>query len=558
MKFSEMPYTRVEYDEVEKQFKELMEQFKNAKSGEEQFELHKKQYELIANVQTMLTIAHIRHDIDTNDEFYDAEQKHNDEIRPKFAALLNEYNAILYNSEFRPYLEEKIGKVAFKNIELSLKSMTPEMIPLMQEENALITRYAKLMANAKIEWEGETLNLSLMSKYTTDADREVRKKAFAKTTGFMKDNAQELDEIYDALVKNRTAQAKMLGYETYTQLGYNRMSRNDYGPEQVAKFREQVKKVVVPFACKLHDIRAKRLGLDKLYYYDTINFANGDPRPVGTPEEILAEGQKMYSELSPETKEFFDCMMENELFDVLGRKTKRGGGYMTTIENYRVPFIFANFNQTSHDVEVITHEAGHAFQGYVTRNAEIREHRDITMETAEIHSMSMEFFTGPWMDAFFGDRADDFRLMHLEGAATFIPYGCMVDEFQYIVYENPDMTPEERRQVWLKLEKEYRPRMDYADNEFYNSGGLWQRQAHIYQTPFYYIDYCIAQACALQYKAWMDEDYKTAWESYLKLCNLSASMFFSDMLPEVGLKVPFVEGCLDDTIKKLSEKLGVN
>lgn len=557
MKFSEMPYKRPDIETIKIQMSELIKRFKEAGSGEEQFNIHKEYYEFSNHIYTMITLANIRHDIDTTDEFYDAEQNYIDENEPLLEPLMDEYNRAFYESKYRDYLEKKVGRVAFKNLELKLRSFTPEMVPLKQEENALCTRYSKLLAEAKIEWEGEILNLSLMSKHCSSPDRETRKKAFAKVTDFLYENRETLDDIYDKLVKNRTAQGRLLGYDTYTRLGYDRMQRNDYGPEELTKFREEVKKKIVPLATRIHERRRERIGVDHLYFYDSINFSNGDPEPDGTPEEILAEGRKMYSELSPETKEFFDFMSDNELFDVLGRKTKRNGGYMTYLPDYKAPFIFANFNATSHDVEVITHECGHAFQGYLVRNAEIREHQDITMETAEIHSMSMEFFTEPWYDRFFKDRADDYTMMHLEGAITFIPYGCMVDEFQNIIYDNPDMTPDERRKVWLRLEKEYRPHMDYGDNAFYLSGGLWQRQHHIYTMPFYYIDYCLAQTIALEYKAWMDRDYKAAWTSYLDLCNRSANDFYSNMIPAVGLKLPFEEGCLDETVATIEKELGL-
>jgi len=556
MKFSEMPYERVEFDKVKEEFIAIMEASKAAKSGEEQFEVHKKYYALTNRVMSMMTIAHIRHDGYTEDEFYKAEQEYYDQVGPELQNLIVAYSKSLYESPYRTYLEEKIGPVAFKNIELSLKSFDEKLIPLMQEENALTTEYKNLLASAKIEWEGEILNLSLMKKHMDSQDRDTRKKAWEKHTNFFVENAEKFDELYDKLVKNRTAQAKELGYENYIELGYYRMQRNCYDKDMVKCFRDQVKKYLVPFAEKLHDRRRQRLGLEKLAYYDAnMFFNNGNPAPIGTPEEILAAGQKMYAELSAETKEFFDFMMENELFDVLGRKNKRAGGYMTYIPDYKSPFIFANFNATAGDVDVITHECGHAFQGFLSGQDPIQEHSDITMETAEIHSMSMEFFTEPWMELFFGERTKDYLDMHLEDAVMFIPYGCMVDEFQHEVYANPDMTPAERKAVWSRLEKEYKPHLDYTGNAFLEEGGYWQRQHHIYSLPFYYIDYCIAQSCALQYKTRMDEDYKEAWASYLKLCRLSASDFFTNMVKTVGLKNPLEDGCLEDVVKKMEAKL---
>lgn len=556
MKFKDMPYERINMEAAEKEFKQIMDEFKAAKSGEEQFAVHQKYYKLRNKLYTCATIAHIRHDIDTMDEFYSKEQDYIDEISPALDNLEIAYTKLVFESQYRTYLEEKIGPVAFKNMELSQKAMDEKLIPLKQEENALRTEYNKLIANIKIDWEGETLNLSLLSPYMHNEDRQIRQKAWNKVSEALAEKEEKLDEIYDKLVKNRTAQAKKMGYENFVELGYYRMNRNCYDKAAVENFRNQVKTYFVPFAEKLHDRRRQRLGLEKLSYIDEgVYFKNGNPAPIGTPEEIMASGQKMYAELSPETKEFFDRMMEDELFDVLGRKTKKAGGYMTQLAEYKVPFIFANFNKTDHDVNVITHECGHAFQGYLSMQDPILEHQEITMETAEIHSMSMEFFTEPWMELFFGDRAEDYRAMHLEDAAAFIPYGCMVDEFQHIVYENPDMTPAERNAAWAKLEQEYKPHLDYNGDPFFSAGRYWQRQQHIYNSPFYYIDYCIAQTCAFQYKVKMDEDYKAAWESYLKLCKLSASDFFTGLVKQVGLDNPFEDGCLKGMVEKLEKKI---
>lgn len=556
MKFNEMPYQRIDLDKVKISFEEISSEFRNAKSGEEQFEIHKKYYELINGIETMITIAQIRHDIDTKNEFYDKEQAYYDEISPQINNLQVTYAKQMYESPYKDYLEKKIGKVAFKNIEISLKAFDEKIISLMQEENMLTTTYDKLIASAEIEWNKETLNLSLLRKYLTDKDRDIRQEAFDKYCEFFEANAEELDRIYDKLVKNRTKQAKELGYDNYLELGYYRMNRNCYDKAMVENFRKQIKEYFVPFAEELHERRRERLGLEKLSYIDEgVSFLNGNPAPIGTPEEIMKNGQIMYTELSPETKEFFDFMTENELFDVLGRKTKKAGGYMTYLPVYKSPFIFANFNGTSGDIDVITHECGHAFQGYLSGKDPIKEHADITMETAEIHSMSMEFFTEHWMERFFGDRTKDYLAMHLEEAAAFIPYGCMVDEFQHIVYENPDMTPSQRHQAWSELEKVYRPHMDYTGSSFFEKGGFWQKQLHIYDYPLYYIDYCIAQTCAFQYKVWMDKDFKEAWESYLALCNLSASDFFTNMVKEVGLNSPFEDGCVADIVEKLSQKM---
>lgn len=555
MKFKDMPYERIDFAKAKAELSEIMEKSKAAKSGEEQFEIHKEFYQLNDKIQTQVTLCSIRHTIDTTDEFYEKEQNYYDEQIPEYSNMCVEYQKILFHSPYRQVLEEKIGQVAFKNMEIAMKSVSEEIIPLMQEENTLVTEYEKLLASAQIPWGEETLNLSLLTPYLKHKDAKIRREAQEKQNEFFLSIQDKLDELYDKLVKNRTLQAKKLGFETYTPLGYLRMQRNCYGREEIENLRRQVKEVWVPFAESIFEKRKERLGMSKLSYTDEVVYSpKGNPQPEGTPEEILQAGQQMYEELSSETKEFFDFMMDNELLDVFGRKTKAVGGYMTYIPDYKAPFIFANFNGTSGDVDVMTHECGHAFQGYLAAEDPIREHADIGMETAEIHSMSMEFFTEPWYHLFFGkETAQEYTDMHLEDAVIFVPYGCMVDEFQHIIYDNPNLTPEERKQVWKDLEKAYKPHLFYDGLEFFENGCFWQKQHHIYSFPLYYIDYVIAQLCAFEYKIWMDKDKEAAWQSYLKLCKLSASKFHTELLEEAGLETPFKDGVLAKIVENLKD-----
>ena len=555
MKFKDMPYERIDFAKAKAELSEIMEKSKAAKSGEEQFEIHKEFYQLNDKIQTQVTLCSIRHTIDTTDEFYEKEQNYYDEQIPEYSNLCVEYQKILFYSPYREVLEGKIGQVAFKNMEIAMKSVSEEIIPLMQEENTLVTEYEKLLASAKIPWGEETLNLSLLTPYLKHKDAKIRREAQEKQNEFFLSIQDKLDELYDKLVKNRTLQAKKLGFETYTSLGYLRMQRNCYGREEIENLRRQVKEVWVPFAESIFEKRKERLGLSKLSYTDEVVYSpKGNPQPEGTPEEILQAGQQMYEELSPETKEFFDFMMDNELLDVFGRKTKAVGGYMTYIPDYKAPFIFANFNGTSGDVDVMTHECGHAFQGYLAAEDPIREHADIGMETAEIHSMSMEFFTEPWYPLFFGkETAQEYTDMHLEDAVIFVPYGCMVDEFQHIIYDNPNLTPKERKQVWKDLERDYKPHLFYDGLEFFENGCFWQKQHHIYSFPLYYIDYVIAQLCAFEYKIWMDKDRKAAWQSYLKLCRMSAAKFHTELLEEAGLETPFKNGVLAKIVENLKK-----
>lgn len=552
-KLSELPYERIRIEDFEKEANHIINSFNEAKSGEEQFLVHKEYYKLIKKVMTTMILAGLRHNGDMSNKFYEEEQSYYDEISPKIESFKVKYKKLLFESKYRSYFEEKLGEVAFKNIELQLKAFDDVLIPLMQEENSLVSKYNKLIAQTTVEFRGETLNLSLLEKYLKSNDRETRIEASKAKNEKLLTIADELDKIFDELVVNRNKQAKAMNYENYVELAYYARVRNSYNKNDVANFRNQVKEYLVPYASQIHEERRKRLSLEKLDFVDEgIYFLNGNPTPIGTPEEIFESGKKMYSELSPETDEFFNFMLDHELFDVLGRPNKAAGGYMDMLLTYKAPIIFANFNGTSGDIDVLTHECGHAFQGFVTRDYEILEHNDITMETAEVHSMSMEFFTSKWMELFFGDRVDDFKKVQFEDAIAFIPYGCMVDEFQEIIYSKPELTAVERREVWKKLEKEYKPHLNYKYDKFFEDGRRWQTQKHVYNYPFYYIDYCLAQICAIQFKVKMDENYEDAWKRYLEFCRESAKGYFQDMLNAVGLRSPFENEFIKELVDKIN------
>jgi len=549
MKFSQMPYERPGIEKVAAEGAMLAAAVKSAKNATEVMEQYEKFKKLYENQDTLLTLVFIRHSLDTRDEFYDRENDFFDEVSPLLAKVAIDFYREMVNSPYRSELVCKLGELWFTDAELKLKGFDDRIIEEMQQENALCSKYDKLLASARLDFDGKKLNLSQLRAYQLSADRAVRKAAFAKRTEFFTDNEAELDEIFDELVKLRHAMARKLGYESFVELGYIRMKRNCYDAAMVERFRNQVKRVLVPFVAGLHEQRRNMLGVDALKFYDEdIFYADGNPTPKGSPKEMFGAGKKMYDELSAETKEFFEYMLENELFDVLAKEGKSGGGYCATIADYGSPFIFANFNGTSEDVDVMTHECGHALCSYCARDIEIMEYREYTYDIAEIHSMAMEFFTADWMRLFFKEDTEKFLYMQLASALAFIPYGCMVDEFQHIVYENPDMSPAERKVAWMKLEAEYKPHLDYDGDPFFGKGGMWQRQTHIYESPFYYIDYCLAQTCAVQYRLWMESNRTAAWSSYIDLLKKAGTRTLTDVVTEAGLKSPFESGCMETIV----------
>lgn len=556
MKFNDYKYEKINIDETKEKFSNLIKSFSDAENLEEQTKYMDEIIKLRNHIETMETLVSIRHSIDTTDEFYDKENEYVDEISPILFGFISEFYKALVNSKFRADLEKKYGKFLFDLAENTLKTFNEEIIPDLQEENRLSSKYSKLIASAKIQFDGEEKNLSEMVPYTQSKDRNVRIEASKKVAHFFKENKNKFDKIYDGLVKVRTTIAQKLGYKNYVELGYARLSRLEYDSKMVASYRKQVLENIVPLHTELRQRQAKRLGLDKLKFYDEpIKFNSGNADPHGDPEWILNHGKTMYNELSKETAEFFSFMTEKNLLDLLSKKGKMSGGYCTYIPEYKSPYIFANFNGTSHDVDVLTHEAGHAFQVYQSRRYEIPEYLWPTYEACEIHSMSMEFLTWPWMDLFFENDAEKYKFIHLSEALLFIPYGVTVDEFQHWVYENPNATPDDRRAKWLEIEKKYLPTRDYGEVDDLKEGIFWFRQGHIFNSPFYYIDYTLAQVCAFQFWIKSQENREKAWNEYLALCKLGGSKPFFELMKAANLKNPFDQGTIASVIPKIREFL---
>ena len=549
MKFEDFSYIRPEMTSFSEKFEKLLGQFESAENIEDQIQLFEPINEMRNEFFSMLNICYIRHTIDTADKFYEEEQNFFDQQTPNFEALNNKFYRLLVNSRFRQELEERFGKQLFVIAELSIKTFDPVILEDLKKENSLSTEYVKLKAGAKIYFGNKEYNLSSIQKLETSKDRDTRKAATEAKWKFYSDGAAKVESLFDQLVKVRTEIARKLGYKNFVELGYARMLRTDYTPEMVANFRKQVQDHIVPITSELYKRQSKRLELEYLNYFDEdFRFASGNPRPQGEPEWIIEQAEKMYEELSNETNRFFQYMQQNDLMDLVAKTGKATGGYCTYISKYKSPFIFSNFNGTSGDINVLTHEAGHAFQVFSSKEIGIHEYNWPTYEACEIHSMSMELFTWPWMKLFFKEETEKYKFAHLSGAICFVPYGVAVDEFQHFVYENPEATTQERNAAWRALEKKYLPHKNYGENQFLEAGGYWQRQSHIFSAPFYYIDYALAQICAFQFWKQDNEDHESAWNRYVKLCKLGGSKSFLGLLKVAGLRSPFEEGCVASVV----------
>ncbi len=543
--FDQLQYERPDFEGLKAFYKTLTERVKNAKNYAEIRQCLMDEDEYSSHVNTMGTIAAIRHTIDTSDVFYEKEEEYYNMQYPEALPFIQAFNESLLSSPFKKDIDEEFGTQFLKAIKLGFDSFCEKNIPLMQEQSELTNRYQKLIASCKIPFNGEECNLFGIMKYFSHADRKVRKEAAEKYEEFFKKNDKEMGEIFDRLVKIRHQMGVNMGFENYIPLGYMEQGRLDYDQKDVAAFRAQVLEEIVPFCQKIYEAQAKRIGVDKVHFYDEQHiFADGNAVPIGDRAYLVEQAQKMYHDMSKDTGEFIDFMIKHQLMDLDNKPNKAATGYMTVLSDYRAPFVYSCFNGTTGDVDVLTHEMGHAFAGYAAMRAQtLQALWSEPTDIAEIHSMAMEQFAYPYAELFFGDKAEKYRFQHLQEAITFVPFGVAVDEFQHIVYENPDLTPAERTAAWKTLEKKYMPWREYGDSlPFFESGGWWYHKLHIFHYPFYYINYTLTTMGAMEFKKKAAIDKAACWKDYLTLCKLGGSLGYLDTLHAANLAVPFEKG----------------
>lgn len=543
-KFKDIQYTRPDCEAFQKLAEDNAEKIKNAVSYSEAKKVFLEFDKAESEFFDMENIAYIRHTIDTSDEFYDKENEFLNEKTPELMPSLLAFSNAVYDSRFKPDFVAEFGEQMFAEIELRRKSFSEKNIPLLQKEARLCNEYEKIIASADILFDGKHLNLYGIMSYFENPDRNVRHDAYKAYSKFYESNEENFERIWDELIKVRTEMGKNLGFENYIPLGYMNQGRTDYDEKDVAAFREQVREELVPFCAKLYEAQAKRIGVDKVKAYDEAYlFNDGNAVPVGDDDFLIEQAREMYHDMSKETGEFVDFMLGHDLLDVKNKPKKASTGYMTGLNSIKAPFVFSCFNHTTGDVQVLTHEFGHAFAGYMAmRNQPVSTYYSESTDIAEIHSMSMEQFAYPYAEKFFGDKADKFRFSHLQEALTFVPFGVAVDEYQHIVYANPELTPKQRTAEWKKLEEKYMPWREYDDIDFFAKGGWWYHKIHIFLYPFYYINYTLTTMGAMEFKKKMHEDKESAWKDYLNLCKVGGSLGYKETLKYANLSLPFEKG----------------
>lgn len=555
-KFEDLPLKVPSLKILTKKYGNLTLDLKWARTPEDAIKVVKKAFKLQDDYRTELTVISIRYSIDTNNKQYERANRICDEITPKITELEFHFHNEILKHKFAEEIKAKFGETLFKIYENDKLCFEPKIVDDMVEVNRLSNEYSALIASAQVEFNGEICNLSQLGKHMTSVDRDTRIAAAKAYYGFLSENDEKIGEIYDKLVHLRDGMAKKLGYENFVELGYKMLGRLDYNAEMVKGYRDQIYREVVPVVAKLKKAQMKHIGIKNPLFVDyNLTFAEGNPKPVGDINQLAKSASNMYHEMSEETGAYFDKMYDNGYMDLETKKGKMGGGYMTTIPKVGMSFIFANSNGTSQDVDTLTHEFGHAYQGYLGNKIKVPELRSPTLEACEIDSMSMEFFAHNWIDKFFGEDAKKYQYMHLADALAFLPYGAAIDEFQHFVYENPDVSHKERCAKWAEIDKKYRPWMNYEGFEYLENGGLWVRQGHIFNSPFYYIDYTLAQVIAFQFKVEMNKDWNKAFKKYIKLLKLGGTLPFLSLLEKAKLRNPFEEGNIKKVVKPLVKEL---
>ena len=552
-KFCEMQYVRPDGEALLQKIREATMQLRDSGDFETAKTIFWSVQEEATHFETMSSLAYVRNTINTKDAFYEKEMEYLFGIQPRLNVEMKAFHEVLLASAFLADFEKELGELYVQQIKADIRLTDACNVELQVKESMLKQEYSKTAAAPTTQFHGEELNFYGLLKKMQSDNRLIRKEAMEAWAALYESISEKLDSIYTELMKLRLQMAENLGFSSYEEMVFLKMGRYTYTPEDLAVFRRQVCEHVVPICEKLFENQRQRLGIDTLHYYDeSIVFPDGNAMPIGTTQELLEKAGKMYREISKETGDFFDFMLAYDLFDLETRNGKQQGGYCTTFPDYKAPFIFSNFNGTDADIDVLTHEAGHSFEAYeAMRRIPLTEQTFSTSEVAEIHSMSMEFFTYPWMELFFGEHAEKYRKSHLWDALECVPYMACVDEFQHRVYEEKLFDAMERRKIWSELEKKYMPWRDYDGNAFLENGGFWMQKQHIFMEPFYYIDYALARFGSLEYYGHMMQDYQSAWEDYYHLCCAGGSRSYPELLKIGNLSSPLEEG----TVKRILDSI---
>jgi M3 family oligoendopeptidase len=506
-------------------------------------------------MQTWEAFVSLRFHQDTADAERKASSDRSNALKPLLDARDATFKRAVLASPHREDLALAFGAHALALWTCDVAAVDDRILDRLTAESALEDEYVALLAATRIPYGSQTYSLPAIGGFSENVDRGVREATCRAKWAYFDAHREDLDRLYDGLVRERTAAARALGFATFTELGYRRMRRTDYDAADVADLRDEIVRDVVPLCADLVADQARRIGVDRLMPWDYEVYDDG-PRirpPAG--DALVVAGQRALAQTDPAFGTFAEMMIDADLLDLPLRDGKAGGGFCTSFSTYGLPYVFANVTDTTHDVNVLVHELGHAFQCYESRYQPLADYLWPTYDACEINSMGMEFLVRPHLDAFFGADAERYRRRHLASFLMMIPYGCAVDHFQHLVYDSPDATPKQRNEMWKSLEARYLPWRVSGGISHIERGGLWQQQRHIYKFPFYYIDYILAKSCALQFWTASLDDEADAIARYVALAKRGGEAPFQTLVRSAGLRSPFDGGVFATIATRAREAL---
>ncbi|PEY40336.1 oligoendopeptidase F [Bacillus cereus] len=492
-------------------------------------------------------------DIEAKNSF-DFNQKHVQPILKRYKNLLDQK---YYESPYRSQLNPSQFRFLDKKIQNTRELFNEENISLEITEDELITRYFEITGNLTSMWNGEEVSLSELSVYLQNQNRNVRQKAMTAISEKFLSVENEIQEILNQLIVIRTKKARNVGLTNYRDYMFKKYERFDYTAEQCNQFAESIRKYVVPLQEKIHKELQKKLQVDTLRPWD-IHAVPADHKllqPVENEKELIEKSKTLFAEIDSSFSALLE-KMHNHL-DLESRKGKAPGGFCEYLPLSKLSFIFMNLTTTQDDVVVFLHEMGHCIHHDLMKDISIHQYQHLPMETAELASMTMELFTMNNWDVFYSNKEDfkQAKQEQLTQIIEYLPITLIIDQFQHWLYENPTHTAEERNAKFSELSSLYNSNIVNTDGYINLIVAQWLSVLHIFEVPFYYIEYAISQIGALQMYKQYKENPQQALQNYKKALSLGSSKSVKEVYEAAGIQFDFSSETIKEVIDFVEEEL---
>ncbi len=464
---------------------------------------------------------------------------------------------LLLENQHREELDRERYFVLTRDVENDVKLFRDENIPLMTEDEKLKQQYQKICGAMTVEFDGKEQTLPQMSRYLEETDRDVRHTAWEATSNRRMNDAEGLEDILEQMLELRLQIGTNAGFESYRDYIFREKGRFDYTPEDCVEFQNTVEALWVPLMRDMYDRKRQSLGVDSLRQWDLVVDPRGRPplRPFKNADELNNGCAEIFGKVDPSFAEYFAKIKNLGLLDLESRKGKAPGGYSTGLHEIRLPFIFMNAAGMNTDVFTLLHEGGHAFHTLLCRDDPLTHYRHAPLEFCEVASMGTEILSLDFLGAFYNDEdASRARRDHLEGIIRIMPWIARVDAYQHWLYTHPGHSRDDRKEFWLELDRRFGEPVDWSGYEVWQ-GLFWQKQLHIFEVPFYYIEYGIAQLGALQLWKRYREDRRDAIEQLTRGLALGGSRPLPELYSAAGLKFEFGESMMKPLVEMLEEEL---